>query len=346
MGAGWRRVVVDSWERRGPLALFFWPLARLTGLLVRVRRAMYRWGMLPIHRMPVPVIVVGNVIAGGSGKTPVVIEVVRHLLSCGWHPGVVSRGYGRRATGGAHVEPGSKVDDVGDEPLLIHRLTGVPVYVDAARVSAAQALLAAHRSIDVLVCDDGLQHYALHRDIEVCVFDHRGIGNGWLLPAGPLREPWPRPCDLALAAGAVTGIAAFSVERELATTGSTRDGTPVVLASLLAPAKQASAALWAVAGIAQPDQFFAMLRGAGIRLAGAIALPDHAAITAIQLAPAINSTLLCTEKDAEKVWRWRPDAIAVPLQLSIEPKFWLELDRLLTIRRVPKLSSGNGHSTD
>ena len=185
-------VLQRNWQRRGALAWALWPLSRLYALLVALCRTLYRTGLLPSHHPGRPVIVVGNVIAGGAGKTPVVIATVQHLQARGWHPGVVSRGYGRSTSDCRTVLPGSLPSEVGDEPLLIAQACNVPVVVAAQRSAAAQALLAAHPEVDVIVCDDGLQHWALARDIEICVFNDQGTGNGFLLPAGPLREPWPR----------------------------------------------------------------------------------------------------------------------------------------------------------
>src|SRR5690606_24360938 len=137
--------------------------------------------------------------------TPVTLALVRHLRDRGWHPGVVSRGYGRRTRDVREVLPASSPAEVGDEPLLIARAAGVPVFVGRQRAQAGRALLAAHPRTDILVCDDGLQHLALARDLEVCVFNDEGAGNGWLLPAGPLREPWPRRVDWVLHAGPAPG---------------------------------------------------------------------------------------------------------------------------------------------
>jgi len=190
-----------AWLHRGPLAWLLWPLSLLYAALFSLRRWFYGIGWLKAYRVRVPVIVVGNVIAGGAGKTPVVMAVVRHLQARGLSVGVVSRGYGRRTDDCREVLDESDPQDVGDEPALIRRATGAPVFVARRRVEAARALLARHPATQVIVSDDGLQHLALARDVEICVFDDRGVGNGWRLPAGPLREQWPRPCDLVLHSG-------------------------------------------------------------------------------------------------------------------------------------------------
>jgi tetraacyldisaccharide 4'-kinase len=245
---------------------------------------------------------------------------------------VISRGYGRSGAGCIEVSQASRPREVGDEPLLIRRRTGVPVFVAVRRVQAARALLAAHPEVDVLVSDDGLQHLALARDIEICVFDARGIGNGWLLPAGPLREPWPRPVDLMLCHGEPPGITGFAMRRRLAPFAQRADGSRIALEHLRGQP------LHAVAAIAQPQVFFDMLRAGGLSLASTTALPDHHDLQGWS-APA--GALLCTEKDAVKLWSTRPDAWAVPLELEIEPRFWQALNRLLDTR----LSSRHGPQT-
>ena len=330
MGADLRHALVRSWNRRGLLAVLLWPAAALYGTLTALHRYLYRVGALTIEKAAVPVIVVGNVVAGGAGKTPVVMAVVAHLRSRGFKPGVVSRGYGRRDRQCREVLSTSTATDVGDEPILIRHATGVPVCVAAQRVDAARLLLQRHPEVDVLVCDDGLQHYGLQRDIEICVFDERGIGNGMLLPAGPLREPWPRPTDLVLApTGTELFASAFQMKRTLSDEARRSDGTRVALASLVSFRNRADARLVAVAGIARPEVFFAALRLIGLPLASTMALPDHARFDGPQWSAPDGNTLLCTEKDAVKLWRHRPAALAVPLVLQLEPAFWNALDQRL-----------------
>jgi tetraacyldisaccharide 4'-kinase len=196
---------IQLWQNRGVWVMLLWPLSRVFLALVHLRRWLYRTGWMRSTRVAVPVVVVGNVVVGGVGKTPVVIALVEHFQSKGLRVGVVSRGYGRgngpgNGLGGGHsadsdcleVHPDGSAHDFGDESLLIRRSTGVPVFVARQRAQAAKALLAAYPGTQVIIADDGLQHYALQRDFEVCVFDDRGVGNGWLMPAGMLREPWPQ----------------------------------------------------------------------------------------------------------------------------------------------------------
>jgi tetraacyldisaccharide 4'-kinase len=310
-----------AWLHRGAPACILLPLSLVFGAVVALRRAAYRSGLLKAQRVRVPVIVVGNAIAGGSGKTPIVQAIVHHLQSRRLQVGVISRGYGRTTSGCREVTIGSDPAVTGDEPLLIARSCGVPVFVAARRVEAAQALLKAYPATQVIVSDDGLQHYALARDIEICVFDERGTGNGWLLPAGPLREPWPRPVDL------VVGPGGFGIERSLSRDAVRADGTRIALRDLRNTT--------ALAGIAKPEVFFDMLRAAGAGIQRTVALPDHH-----DFAKPIDveGDIVCTEKDAVKLWRSRPDAWAAPLQVRIAPEFWTALDAKLS-------STGDGPQT-
>lgn len=324
-----REAVQRAWLRRGTLAWALWPLSLVFGALGALRRMAYRIGMLRVDRMPVPVIVVGNVVAGGSGKTPVVQAIVRHLQQQGLRVGVVSRGYGRRTHDCREVHATDDARDTGDEPLLIARSCGVPVVVGAARAQAARELLHAHPDTQVIVSDDGLQHLALARDVEICVFDARGAGNGWLLPAGPLREPWPRKVDL------IVGPGGHEVLRALAPHAVRADGTHLSLSRL--PAN-----ITALAGIAQPEAFFAMLRRAGVQVGRTVALPDHH-----DFAHPLDVTgdIVCTEKDAVKLWATHPHAWSAPLVVRIGPAFWTALDAKLAAVRASRISSPHGSQT-
>lgn len=290
----WSRQLTQSWLSKNWLARLLWPLSMVYAGLMATRTWGYRHGVFKVQRCTVPVVVVGNVVVGGAGKTPVVIGTVQHLIECGHVPGVISRGYGRQADGSQDtplaVHAQSAASAVGDEPLLIHRATGVPVFVARNRFHAAQALLAAHPSTTVIVCDDGLQHLALHADVSIAVFDERGLGNGWLLPAGLLRERWPHgtgrkvdlvlhatptavgsgqpPPDHPVAAPPVTQQV-FQAVKILATHAYNPGGQRLPLAEL---ASQPGAAL---AGIAKPDVFFSMLRARGVHLSHTWPLPDH-----------------------------------------------------------------------
>ena len=325
----------QAWLRRGPLAMLLWPLSLVFGALAAAHRGLYQRGWLRSAATGIPVVVVGNVVAGGAGKTPVVMALVDHMLALGLKPGVVSRGFGRRSRECLEVTPESVAHETGDEPLLIARRCGVPVFVASRRAEAARALRTAYPQTNVIVCDDGLQHHALQRDVEICVFDERGTGNGWLLPAGPLRERWPRAVDLVLRTAATPRIEGFVLHRRLAGHAVRADGSRLPLGELRdTPCR-------AVAGIARPETFFALLRAQGITLVQAEARADHEAFS--QALPGVETTtvLLCTEKDAVKLWQHHPQAWAVPLALEIEEAFWIAFDRLLQA----KLSSGDGPQT-
>lgn len=312
------RTLLKAWTHRGWLAMSLWPLSLLYRVLWALRRALYRTGVLRSVPMGVPVVVVGNVIVGGAGKTPVVMALARHLVAQGWSPGIVSRGYGRTSTSVHDVSPDSSPADVGDEALLLRQKTGLPVYVGARRAEAARALLQRYPFVNIVLCDDGLQHLGLQRDIEICVFDERATGNGWLLPAGPLREPWPRATDLVIApAQSKLGCTSYAVVRTLEAHALRADGTRVGLDSLK------TLKIVAVAGIAQPQRFFDMLRSAGLELTRCVALPDHHHFTGGDLLLNPDEQVLCTEKDAVKVWALWPTALAVPLHLEL-PKDFLQ----------------------
>ena len=327
------------WRRRGPLAWLLWPISLIYGALLALRQALYRGHWWPVRRCPVPVLVVGNVLAGGTGKTPVLMALVRHLQDSGLRVGVISRGYGRHGSGCMEVQSDSPAHEVGDEPALIRRSTGVPVVVAEQRADAAAALLARHPDTQLILCDDGLQHTALHRDFEICVFDDRGLGNGFLLPAGPLREPWPRPVDLVLHTGAEGAFTGHRVQRQLAHEALRQDGSRVQLVELGRTAQP----LLALAAIAQPEQFFAMLRSCGLPLARTLALPDHYDFDSFNPNEFKGYILICTEKDAVKLWSHVPTALAVPLELTLPAAALGQIDAWLAVRVTAKLSSPHGH---
>ncbi len=313
------------WLGRGLAAWLLRPLSWLYGALLGLRRLAYRQGWRESVHPGIPVIVVGNVVAGGAGKTPTTIALVQHLQSLGIAAGVVSRGHGRSDTEVRAVEAGSPPAEVGDEPLLIWQRTGAPVWVGRSRVQAAAALRRVHPEVRVLVCDDGLQHLALQRDLEICVMDERGPGNGWLLPAGPLREPWPRAVDLLLYTDGVARTGAFAARRQLAPDARNGRGERRALAAFQGTAVDA------VAGLARPEAFFEMLRATGLTLAETWPLPDHDDFAGWTPTRS-GRPLLCTEKDAAKLWARQPEAWAVPLQLTPEPAFWQALDAWLRQR--------------
>ncbi len=334
----------NAWRTRGFLAHVLWPVALLYGLVVRLRKTFYRRGIFKVERIDVPVIVVGNLVAGGAGKTPLVMALVRHLQARGMRVGVVSRGYGRKTSDCREVFADSPVSDAGDEPVLIKRSTHAPVFVANRRPEAARALLSAYPATQLVVCDDGLQHYALARDIEVAVFDDRGIGNGWLLPAGPLREPWPQDlkasCPVVLHTGQTPAFAGYTSSRRLASHATAADGSKIELSSLF------GRPLLALAGIANPQAFFSMLTNSGLILARTISLPDHHDFSHDRLDVSPGLTVLCTEKDAIKLFE-RPEMasiqlLSVPLEFEPEAVFFDAIDKLVAALISP-LPSAHGH---
>jgi len=347
--ATWQQRLTRAWTHRGWLAWLLWPISLLYGVLVKLRRSLYQAGIFKSERVPVPVIVVGNVVAGGAGKTPVVMMLVRHLQARGLQVGVISRGYGRQTHDCREVCSDSAIADVGDEPALIQRSTTAPVFVASRRADAARALLARYPQMQIIVCDDGLQHLGLQRDLEICVFDERGVGNGFLLPAGPLREPWPRAVDLVLHTGTPPAFAGFCAQRTLSRYAIKADGSQQALGDLAGPACLCNKPLLALAAIAKPEDFFAMLRAQGLTLTRTLALPDHYDFDSWLRNDYEGYTLICTEKDAVKLRPLEPDALAVPLLVTPEPAFLAQLDarldRLLQTAPSPTLSSAHGHTT-
>lgn len=343
-----KQFLQKAWGRRGWPACALWPMAQVYGLIVQLRQALYRRNILRSERFGVPVVVVGNVVAGGAGKTPLVIALVKHLQAQQLQVGVVSRGYGRHGTDCLEVIPGAPVHLTGDEPALIRRTTGAPVFVAGRRADAVRALIAAHPATAVVVCDDGLQHYALQRDIEIAVFDDRGMGNGWLLPAGPLREPWPpgrkSGSSFVLHTGQKPAFEGFVSTRQLGSEAYPARGEPVSLASLR------GRPLAALAGIANPEAFFRMLKETGLTLQATAALPDHHDFTDHDLeAKALQGhVVLCTEKDAVKLFALpgasQRQVLAVPLVFSPEPAFFAAFDARLAPLISP-LPSAHGHQT-
>jgi tetraacyldisaccharide 4'-kinase len=293
------------------------PLAALYGALVRLRRRLYRGGALRSQRLAVPVVVVGNITAGGAGKTPLVIALVEGLRARGFQPGVVSRGYGgtERAPRLLASEPDPA--QVGDEPALIALRTGAPVAVGANRPAAARLLL--DQGVDVIIADDGLQHYALARDVEICVVDGaRRLGNGRLLPAGPLREPASRlrevdfvVCNggepradeipMRLVADAAVSLADDAMRKPLAAFAGSR--------------------VHAVAGIGHPQRFFQSLREMDIEPIEH-PFPDHHRYASADLAFGDELPVLMTDKDAVKCRAFaQPNWWRVPVTAALPESF-------------------------
>ena len=283
------------------------PLSSLYGVIQARRYAAYRDGRLKSERLAVPVVVVGNIHVGGVGKTPVTAALVKGLQARGISVGIISRGYGRRETGVHVLGAASRAEEAGDEPLLLYRQTAAPTAVGAKRVEAGRALLAAHPEIEVLVADDGLQHYALVRDVEIAVFPAADVGRRdlALLPDGGLREPFGRLQDVdavvvsGMAAGETAAADFFPVQAVFS--ASVQTGLPYRLGQaqqVLQMEALRGKRVAAVAGIARPERFFRSLAQLGIELAQTVVLPDHAAIQIENLPQA--DYIIITEKDAVK----------------------------------------------
>ena len=329
----------SAWYKRGPLSFLIsfllWPLSQIYRFLAFTHRQLYRFGIFQINKVSVPVVVVGNIVAGGGGKTPTVIALVQHLQAQGIQVGVISRGYGRTNDECLEVKKDSKISDVGDEPAGILISCSAPVFVANSRFEAASALLKTYPATQVIISDDGLQHHALQHDIAITVFDDRGIGNGLMLPAGPLRESKVKSLNsLVLHTGnqsaKLTNTAApqFTARRALTSYAIRSDSSKVNLSEL-----KEKKNLLALAGIANPEAFFSMLRGAGLNLSKTVALPDHYDFNYTFDSTLGNEyddyTLICTLKDAVKLWQTHPDALAVPLAFSPETAFFTAFDGML-----------------
>jgi tetraacyldisaccharide 4'-kinase len=288
-----------------------WECKNLISFLLLPASAVF-WAVSQLKRhnadpvkLPVPVIVVGNIYIGGTGKTPVTIALVRELQKRGWTPGVISRGYRGRTEEPVKVQSDSNPDIVGDEPLLIYRSTLVPTYVHSTRVLAAKELLKNYPEVDVIVSDDGLQHYALDRDFELAVVGARGLGNGWVLPAGPLRETPGRLNSVdAIVLNATDEVLCSPTPRYAATSGlqtavNYATGEVVQLDTLSRMQSKKRLTASAVAGIALPNRFFSMLRAHNLQIKE-IPLADHYGFDSNPFEKIDSDMIFLTEKDAVK----------------------------------------------
>jgi tetraacyldisaccharide 4'-kinase len=327
--------------RRVPIWLSL--LEGIYRLLLGTRRSLYTLGVFRSTRLSVPVVVVGNITAGGTGKTPLTIWLARELVARGWHPGVILRGYGGRERGPLLVTPDTAARRAGDEAVLIARATALPVAIAARRVEAGR-LLAERHGCDVLIADDGLQHWALARDLEIAVVDGaRRFGNGRLVPAGPLRESPERleRVDFVvvnLAAGAdpgwrpqgatpcvamrVSGARVFSLQRP---------GEAQPLSAF------AGRRVHALAAIGNPERYFAMLEANGLELVRH-AFPDHGRLTRADLYFGDDLPVLVTEKDAVKLKDVQGvDAWVVPVSAELPEGFADGIHAALHARRAERV---------
>jgi tetraacyldisaccharide 4'-kinase len=319
--------LTDAWYRPEPslLATALRPLAWIFRGAVAARRALYRANLVRAERLAVPVIVVGNIGVGGTGKTPLTIALALALRARGWKPGIVSRGHGGSDAGPRAVAATDDPRIIGDEPPLL-AATGCPTWIGHARPAAARGLLAANPGCDVIVCDDGLQHYALARDVEIAVIDGaRGLGNGLMLPAGPLREPAARLSEVDFIVRQVAAGAArrpVTDPREALMTLEPEPWRSVMRPDVDAgPQQFRGADIHAVAGIGNPQRFFDSLRAQGIAFA-AHAFPDHHAYGAVDIAFPGSRAILMTEKDAVKCREFADERCwYLPVRAVIDPEF-------------------------
>ncbi|TAJ76629.1 MAG: tetraacyldisaccharide 4'-kinase [Gallionellaceae bacterium] len=316
------------WYRIAPSHLLLWPVSLLFGLLASLRRTLYRSGILRSFKLPVPVIIVGNISVGGTGKTPFTLWLAQRLLDEGWHPAIISRGY-RKARQSSYtpraVTIADSPDAVGDEPLLMAQRGLCPVWTGRDRPATAQALLLAHPECDVILSDDGLQHYRLQRDIEIALVDgKRRFGNGLLLPAGPLRESVARlhTVDFVVINGGTPTGTEYAMQLNGALFYNLLNPSTTLPAAAFADQR-----LHAIAGIGHPQRYFAHLAHLGLSVQKH-AFPDHHRYSAADIAFGDADAVLMTEKDAvkcaafatEKCWVLRVDAQVNPAlaQLIIE----------------------------
>ncbi len=308
------------WYRRGLLAWLLWPASLVFLLGVCARRLLYILRLFKSAHPGIPVIVVGNLTVGGSGKTPLVLWIAAFLRGQGWSPGIVSRGYGAVVNEPRAATVASEAREVGDEPIVLSRRSGCPVWVGPERVQVAALLRAAHRDVDVLVLDDGLQHYAMRRDLEIVVVDGRGFGNGFLLPAGPLREPTSRLRSVQAVVSHGSAVTGYAMKLEGHQVHRMTDARERRVLESFAGQK-----VHAVAGIGDPNRFFLHLAAAGIKVLPH-PFPDHHAFAARDLAFGDELPVMLTEKDAVKLRSAaRPHWWVLPVSARLDPAFgdWL-----------------------
>jgi len=321
----------NVWQRRGVLAWCLYPFSLLYTAVVMARRALYQRGILKVRQWNVPLIVVGNLSVGGTGKTPLVIRIVEYLQQQGRRPGVVSRGYGGSARHWPQfVDHRSDPRYAGDEPVMIARRTGVPVLVDPDRARAVDSLLAMGEC-DVVISDDGLQHHRMGRDLNIVVVDgQRRAGNGWCLPAGPLREPWTglALADLVVCNGGQPAAGEFAMR--LAASDAVNLADPQQRRAL---GEFQGVTVHAVAGIGVPQRFFAMLAEHGIEATGH-PFADHHPFSPLDIMPFKNDPVLMTEKDAIKCQGFATENLwYVPVTANIGTEFFTELTNRLQYDR-------------
>ena len=319
----------EHWQHRKLKSRLLLPLAALFAAVAAARRLAWKSGLLRSRHPGVPVIIVGNITAGGTGKTPLVLWLARFLRDRGMHPAIISRGYGAARTDPRPVPADGSAADYGDEPCLMAQRAACPVWVGADRAAVAEAMRSSHPEVDVILSDDGLQHYRLARDVEIAVIDGaRGLGNGWPLPAGPLREPPSRlaEVDAVVINGGDAG-GAFPQALPMRLQGDR-------FRNLARPQQMVAAAhfrgmpVHAVAGIGHPPRFFGQLRELGLACREH-PFPDHHSFRAADLAFGDDAPIVMTEKDAVKCAAFATDNHwALVVDAGVDPR----LGELVTAR--------------
>lgn len=301
------------WFENKSINYFFIPFSICFRIVVYLRKLAYQLNFFQKQKLPIPVIVIGNLIVGGAGKTPTVIALVHLLRQSGFFPGVISRGHGAKSNNKFpnEIQASSDANLFGDEPVLIATRTSAPVFSSKNRFAAGKALLEKYPKVNILVSDDGLQHYQLHRDFEIIVFDHRLVGNGYMLPAGPLREPISRRYDAVI----LNDIDNFYIYKNNTNFFELKKKR-VYASQLINFSKKTSLTTFvdlnvlALAGISAPEKFFNLLKKWGIK-ANTIKLSDHYNFTNYSFSDKQEDIILITEKDAVKC-------------LSVEdPRIWV-----------------------
>lgn len=305
------------WRRKSPVSVLLIPLAGLYGAIIFLRRWAYRLGIFSTYCSAVPVVIVGNLTVGGTGKTPVVIALTHALRQRGWRPGIVSRGYKGTASGAQRVSVDSNPGEVGDESILLAQKSGAPVAVCPRRSEAVKLLEAT--GVDVILSDDGLQHLALARVAEIALWG--GFGNGLLIPAGPMRETQGRLQSVDLVLGPEDTPTPYNFTSTLGNAINLVSGESLTLDRF------AGETVVAIAGIAHPERFFEALKDRSIEVSEKV-FPDHHRFIAEDIPPA--ATVLMTEKDAVKCRPFaQPNWWAVELQCELPDEFIDRLDELL-----------------
>ncbi len=319
---------MKHWYRRGPLAWLLWPASVAFAVVVLLRRVLYLLRVMPSAHPGIPVIVVGNLTVGGSGKTPLVLWIAEFLKKHGRSPAIVSRGYGGKVSSPRAATVADEALQVGDEPIVLARRSGCPVWVGADRLAVIAALRDVHPEVDVVVLDDGLQHYRLRRDVEIAVVDSRGFGNGFLLPAGPLREPARRLRSVHAVVSHGSSVPGYAMKLEgevVHRMTDARERRPVQSFQ--------GQKVHAVAAIGNPNRFFLHLTRLGVRVVPH-PFPDHHALTAQELEFGDGAPVMMTEKDAVKLRRYgRANWWVLPVTAQLDPAFGDWLLRKLDGRR-------------